>query len=113
MALHIILSILQLGLHITPKDGSVHVVGNTTVNLSGSCRLQLKVGKKYCRRVTFYVTKTPVDVPVILGNFWINQYSVQLCDGKHAKMKIADHHRRFIIRAPYSSGGEQRRQFSL
>ena len=43
----------ELGLHITPKDGSVHVVANTTVKLSGSCRLQLKVGKKYCRRVTF------------------------------------------------------------
>ena len=90
----------ELGLHITPQDGSVHVGGNTTVKLSGSCRLQLKLGKKYCRRVTFYVTKTPVDLPVILGNSWINQYSVQLCHGKHAKMKIEDHHRRFIIRAP-------------
>ena len=93
----------ELGLHITPQDGSVHVGGNATVRLSGSCRQQLKLGnclKKYCRHVTFYVTKTPVDLPVILGNSWINQCSVQLCHGKHAKMKIDDHHRRFIVRAP-------------
>ena len=80
----------KLGLPIASQGGSVHVGGNTIVQLSGSCQLQLKLGKKYCRRVTIYVTKRPVDLPVILGNSWINQYSVQLCHDKHAKMKIED-----------------------
>ena len=60
------------GFHIMPNSGSVHCGGNTTSQVLGKCILQVKLGKGFCRRVEFHIVETPLGLPVILGNTWIN-----------------------------------------
>ena len=88
------------GFTVTPDSGRVYCGGNNVSTISGSCRLQLKLGKSFCKRVQFYVTKTPTKIPVILGNTWINQYEVDLCHGKIAKVKMRVDGTRLTIRNP-------------